>query len=59
MSPFDVHYNRAPLAGEVRFVRRHAALGENAYMTEMHVVKALMKQERMTAQAAILQWGSG
>jgi phosphatidylserine decarboxylase len=36
MSPFDVHYNRAPLSGEVRFVRRHPALGGNAYMTEMH-----------------------
>ncbi|MGZ5034491.1 MAG: phosphatidylserine decarboxylase [Usitatibacter sp.] len=36
MSPFDVHYNRAPLEGTIGFVRRHAALGENAHMGEMH-----------------------
>lgn len=36
MSPFDVHYNRAPLDGTVTFVRRHAALGGNLFMTEMH-----------------------
>jgi phosphatidylserine decarboxylase len=36
MSPFDVHYNRAPLAGRIGFIRRHAARGANAYMTPMH-----------------------
>jgi phosphatidylserine decarboxylase len=36
MSPFDVHYNRVPLEGSVEFVRRHPALGENLFMTEMH-----------------------
>ena len=35
MSPFDVHYNRAPLAGTIGFIRRHPARGENAYMTPM------------------------
>lgn len=35
MSPLDVHYNRAPLAGTIGFIRRHPALGENAYMTPM------------------------
>ncbi len=38
MSPFDVHYNRAPFDSTVGFVRRHPAVGRdgNAYMTEMH-----------------------
>ena len=36
MSPFDVHYNRAPLDAVVRFIHRHPARGGNAYMTAMH-----------------------
>ena len=36
MSPFDVHYNRAPLTGTVDFIRRHPALGENLHMGAMH-----------------------
>lgn len=36
MSPFDVHYNRAPLAGTVAFVRRHPGHGRNAHMGPMH-----------------------
>jgi phosphatidylserine decarboxylase len=36
MSPFDVHYNRAPLASNVGFIRRYPAIGANAYMSEMH-----------------------
>lgn len=42
MGPFDVHYNRAPLAGTVDDVRRHPALdGANLFMTEMHWRSAL------------------
>jgi phosphatidylserine decarboxylase len=41
MSPFDVHFNRAPLDGEVRFVRHYPALRENAYMAAMHWRTAL------------------
>lgn len=36
MSPFDVHFNRAPLAATVDFVRRHPGTGRNAYMSAMH-----------------------
>jgi phosphatidylserine decarboxylase len=36
MSPFDVHYNRAPLSGKVEFVRHHAARGRNVDMGVMH-----------------------
>lgn len=36
MSPLDVHYNRAPLSGTVDFIRRHPAIGGNAYMGTMH-----------------------
>jgi phosphatidylserine decarboxylase len=36
MSPFDVHYNRAPLTATIGLIRRHPAIGENAYMGAMH-----------------------
>jgi phosphatidylserine decarboxylase len=36
MSPFDVHFNRAPLAGRVGSIRRYPAEHENAHMGEMH-----------------------
>jgi phosphatidylserine decarboxylase len=37
MSPFDVHYNRAPIEGDIGFVRRYPALkGGNLNMGAMH-----------------------
>jgi phosphatidylserine decarboxylase len=36
MSPFDVHYNRAPLTGDVEFVRHHPGHGRNLHMGPMH-----------------------
>lgn len=36
MSPFDVHYNRAPLSGTVEFVRHHPGRGRNIDMGKMH-----------------------
>ena len=36
MSPFDVHYNRAPVTGEVEFVRHHPGRGANLQMGPMH-----------------------
>lgn len=37
MSPFDVHYNRAPLSGRVEEITHHPAQGRNRHMTWMHV----------------------
>ncbi len=37
MSPFDVHYNRAPLTGRISMIRHHPAEGENLYMGMMHL----------------------
>ena len=36
MSPFDVHYNRAPMTGIVEFVRHHPGQGPNVNMGAMH-----------------------
>ena len=36
MSPFDVHFNRAPISGEIEFVRHHSGRGANLYMGPMH-----------------------
>lgn len=37
MSPFDVHYNRAPITGTVEQVRHHPARSVNHHMGPMHV----------------------
>ena len=36
MSPLDVHYNRAPLSGEIEVIRHHAAQWKNHHMGSMH-----------------------
>jgi phosphatidylserine decarboxylase len=36
MSPFDVHYNRAPLSGQVRFIKHHPPRRANLHMGPMH-----------------------
>jgi len=36
MSPFDVHYNRAPVSGTVEFIRHHPGRGPNLHMGPMH-----------------------
>ena len=37
MSPFNVHFNRAPVSGPVQFIHHYPARRENAYMTNMHL----------------------
>jgi len=36
MSPFDVHYNRAPLSGRVEYIRHHPPDPKNYHMGSMH-----------------------
>lgn len=36
MSPFDVHFNRAPISGEVEFVHHYPGRGSNRHMGAMH-----------------------
>ena len=37
MSPFNVHFNRAPVSGPVRFIHHYPARRENACMAAMHL----------------------
>lgn len=37
MSPFNVHFNRAPLSGKVRFVRHYPSTDSNLCMIWMHL----------------------
>ena len=41
MSPFNVHFNRAPVSGPVRFIHHYPARRENACMAAMHLRTAL------------------
>jgi len=43
MSPFDVHYNRSPLSGEVAFVRHYPPETRNHHMGSMHWRSILKK----------------
>jgi phosphatidylserine decarboxylase len=36
MSPFNVHYNRAPMSGQVEFIHHHPAVLKNHHMGSMH-----------------------
>lgn len=55
MSPFDVHYNRAPLDARVAFVRRHPARGGNAHMGAMHWRSLLGIEPRFAGSMHIVQ----
>jgi phosphatidylserine decarboxylase len=37
MSPFDVHYNRAPLSGTIEKIAYHEPVGANRHMGSMHL----------------------
>jgi phosphatidylserine decarboxylase len=55
MSPFDVHYNRAPLGGEVEFVRHHPGYGRNLHMGPMHWRILLRRKPYYEDSAHIVQ----
>jgi phosphatidylserine decarboxylase len=55
MSPFDVHYNRAPLSGEVTFVRHHPGRGRNLHMGPMHWRILLGRQPYYRGAAHIVE----
>jgi phosphatidylserine decarboxylase len=55
MSPFDVHYNRAPLDATIGFVKRHDALGRNLHMGAMHWRSLLGVEPRYRGSMHIVQ----
>lgn len=55
MSPFDVHYNRAPVHGAIEFIRHYPALRENAYMTPMHWRTVLKREPYYANSVHIVQ----
>lgn len=56
MSPFDVHYNRAPIEGEIGFIRRYPAMdGGNVNMGAMHWRTLLGIEPRYEGSTHIVQ----
>lgn len=55
MSPFNVHYNRAPLAGTVEFIRHHPGRGRNVNMGPMHRRVIARKKPYYEGSAHIVQ----
>jgi phosphatidylserine decarboxylase len=55
MSPFNVHYNRAPLSGEVEFIRHYPATPKNLHMGAMHWRTLLHRSPRYTNSLHIIQ----
>lgn len=55
MSPFDVHYNRAPLSATVDAIRKHAGSGPNAHMGPMHWRTLLNRQPLYANSVHIVQ----
>jgi len=55
MSPFDVHFNRAPLAARVGFIHKHPGRGPNAHMGVMHWRTLLGLEPRYAGSIHIVQ----
>ena len=55
MSPFDVHFNRAPLTATVGFVRHHPSEGRNLHMGAMHWRTLVGLEPRYTGSMHIVQ----
>jgi phosphatidylserine decarboxylase len=55
MSPFNVHYNRAPVSGRVALIRHHPAQGHNVHMGSMHLRVILGRLPLYTNSRHLLQ----
>jgi len=55
MSPFDVHYNRAPIEADIGFIRRYPSRGGNVHMGIMHLRSALGLAPRYRGSMHIVQ----
>jgi phosphatidylserine decarboxylase len=55
MSPFDVHYNRAPLTGTIDFIRHYPGRGPNIHMGNMHLRLLLRRKPYYKNSVHILQ----
>lgn len=55
MSPFSVHYNRAPLSGRVEAITHHPANGHNLNMGPMHLRTVLKKEPLYENSVHIVQ----
>ena len=55
MSPFDVHYNRAPFDARVGFIHRHPGRGPNAHMGPMHWRSLLGIEPRYAGSVHLVQ----
>jgi phosphatidylserine decarboxylase len=55
MSPFDVHYNRAPLNAKVEMIRSHPGRGPNTHMGPMHWRTLIKKSPHYENSVHIVQ----
>ena len=55
MSPFDVHFNRAPFTATIGFIRHHPALSANAHMGAMHLRTLLNMAPHYAGSVHIVQ----
>jgi phosphatidylserine decarboxylase len=55
MSPFDVHYNRAPMTGVIKSVRHYPAKNNNISMWQMHLRTLLNRKPYYKDSLHILQ----
>lgn len=50
MSPFNVHYNRMPLTGQIEFIKHYPGEGANRHMGPMHW-RTLLKHQPLYADS--------
>jgi phosphatidylserine decarboxylase len=55
MSPFNVHYNRAPISGTIGYVCHHSTRGRNLNMARMHLQEFLRRQPYQQESPHVVQ----